>query len=63
MLRQRRFVLSVLMGLGIPAALMAADAAKAPPPAPAHLTASQIVERHIAARGGAQPWHAVHTMS
>jgi outer membrane lipoprotein-sorting protein len=63
MLRQRHFVLSVLMGLGIPAALVAADAAKAPPPVPARLTASQIVERHIAARGGAQSWHAVHTMS
>ena len=61
MLLQRRFVLSVLMSLGIPAALMAADRAKAPPPA--RLTGSQIVERHIAARGGVQTWHAVQTMS
>lgn len=61
MLRQCRLVLSLLMGLGIPAALMAADPVKAPPPA--RLTASQIVERHIAARGGVQAWRAVHTMS
>jgi outer membrane lipoprotein-sorting protein len=61
MLSQRRFVLSFLVSLSVPAALMAADSVKAPPPA--HLTASQIVERHIAARGGAQTWRAVQTMS
>src|SRR5579863_5338798 len=31
--------------------------------APAKLTAAQIVERHIAARGGLQAWHAVQAIS
>jgi outer membrane lipoprotein-sorting protein len=31
--------------------------------APASLTAEQIVEKHVAARGGLQAWHAVHTLA
>jgi len=31
--------------------------------APANLTAAQIVEKHVAARGGLQAWRAVQTMS
>jgi hypothetical protein len=53
-----RVLLSVLIILGFPVALLAADSK----PAPASLTAAQIVEKHIAARGG-QAWHAIQTMS
>src|SRR5882757_1716258 len=31
--------------------------------APAHLTAAQIVDKHVAARGGLQAWRAVQALS
>jgi len=56
----------VLIGLWFPVAVLAADASTVPAaakPAPARLTAAQIVEKYIAARGGAQALHGVKTMS
>jgi len=44
-------------------AAKAAKAAKAAQPAAAHLTAAQIVERNVAARGGLAAWRAVNTMT
>ena len=56
---QGRILLGFLASLCVPAALWAADGKAAP----ASLTAQQIVEKHVAARGGLQAWHAVQTMS
>jgi hypothetical protein len=53
-------LLSVLCGLYCSYALAVAAGVKA---APANLTAAQIVEKHVAARGGLQAWRAVQTMS
>jgi hypothetical protein len=56
---QARFYASVLLSVAATAALAAAtDNA-----VPASLSAAQIVERHVAARGGAAAWHAVQTLS
>jgi hypothetical protein len=55
-----RVLLGLLAGVCVPAALWAADAGKA---AASSLTAQQIVEKHMAARGGLTAWHAVQTMS
>ena len=52
-------ILSVLFFLCFSLALVAADR-KAPP---ADLTAAQIIEKNVAARGGLQAWHAVQSMS
>jgi len=42
----------------------ATDAAKATAGgAGAELTVQQILERHVAARGGAEPWHKIQTMA
>jgi len=43
----------------MPLALVGADEGQAP----ARLTADQIVEKSIAAKGGLQQWRAVQTMS
>ena len=51
----RRVLLGLIAGVCVPAALWAA--------APPSLTAQQIVEKHVAARGGLQAWRAVQTMS
>jgi outer membrane lipoprotein-sorting protein len=57
-MRSRRGrVLLGLLTVCVPAALWAADARAA------GLTAEQIVEKHVAARGGLATWHAVQTMS
>jgi outer membrane lipoprotein-sorting protein len=54
-----RVLLCILVSLCFPAALMAADGRTEH----AKLTAAQIVEKHIAARGGLPAWRAVQTMS
>jgi hypothetical protein len=60
-------ILSVLLttGQGLAADSKAQEAAKAPAARPstvAKLSAEQIVEKHVAARGGAQAWKAVQTL-
>jgi hypothetical protein len=54
---QRRVLLGLIAGVCMPAALWAADGA------PPSLTAQQIVEKHVAARGGLSAWRAVQAMS
>jgi hypothetical protein len=56
---QRRVLLGLIASVCVPAALWAAGGKAAPP----NLTAQQIVEKHVAARGGLQAWRAVQTMS
>jgi hypothetical protein len=56
---QSRWFLGAVVGLCVPVAVMAADASA---PA-AKLTAAQIVDKHVAARGGLQAWRGVQTMS
>ena len=56
---QGRLILWVFAGWCFPVALLAADVK----PPPAKLTAAQIVDRNIAARGGLQRWHGVESMS
>jgi hypothetical protein len=56
---QSRWFLGAVVGLCVPVAVMAADA-NAPA---AKLTAAQIVDKHVAARGGLQAWRGVQTMS
>jgi hypothetical protein len=56
---QGRVFLGLIASVCVPAALWAADGKAAPP----SLTAQQIVEKHVAARGGLQAWRAVQTMS
>jgi outer membrane lipoprotein-sorting protein len=60
---KRGVVLSALAALCLPAALWAADAKTAPAPKAAKLTAAQIIDKHLVARGGLQAWHAVQSMS
>jgi outer membrane lipoprotein-sorting protein len=50
---------SLLLGLGLSPGLMAADSSSAAP----KLTAAQIVEKNVAARGGLQAWRSVQTVS
>ena len=52
-------LLFVLYCLCIPRALVAADNKTAP----ANLSAAQIVDKHVAARGGLQAWRAVQSLS
>ena len=52
-------VLSLLFGLCVGNALVAADSKLAP----ANMTAAQIVDKHVAARGGLPAWRAVQTLS
>jgi hypothetical protein len=56
---KRALLLSVLFCLCIPRTLVAADAKTTVP----KLSASQVVEKHVAARGGLQAWRAVQTLS
>lgn len=46
-----------------PAALAGSSAASAQTAGAAHMSAAQIVDRNVAARGGQQAWHAVNTMT
>jgi len=50
------------IGHGAFAAAAAPQSAAAPQAAPAHLSAAQIVEKNVAARGGLAAWHSVRTM-
>jgi hypothetical protein len=59
MLSKDRVLLCILASLCFPATLMAADGKTEH----SKLTALQIVEKHIAARGGLPAWRAVQTMS
>jgi hypothetical protein len=52
------FFMSALLSVGLVQALTAAES-KAPPVA---LSAAQIVEKNVAARGGLAAWHGVQTM-
>jgi outer membrane lipoprotein-sorting protein len=52
-------LLGILFCVGIPRALMAAAGSTTHP----NLTAAQIVDKHVAARGGLQAWRAVQTLS
>jgi hypothetical protein len=56
--RNGPLLMALLCGLCLCPLLRAADGV-----APARLTAAQIVDRNIAARGGLSAWHAVQTMS
>jgi len=58
-LSQGRVLLGVLVGLCLPVTSLAADAKTAP----AKLTADQIVQRHVAARGGVKAWKSVQSMA
>src|SRR5437016_161096 len=53
------FLMSLLAGASLTPAL-AAGALRAPP---AGVSLSQIVEKHVAARGGVKAWHAVQTLA
>ena len=59
MMSNRVLLIAAFIAAGVPAALSAADSKTAP----AGLSATQIVDRHLAARGGLQAWRAVQTMS
>jgi outer membrane lipoprotein-sorting protein len=52
--------MSILAGVCLTQAIAAAENQAA---APAKLTAAQIVEKHVAARGGLQAWRAVQTLA
>jgi hypothetical protein len=56
---QGRLLLCALVGLCFPVALLAADVK----PQPAKLTATQIVDKNLAARGGLQAWRSVESIS
>lgn len=53
-------LLSMVVGAWLPLTLMAATVVKTDAP---RLTATQILEKHFAARGGTHAWEAVQTMS
>jgi hypothetical protein len=54
-----RVLLGVLVSLSLPVSSLAA----AHKTGPAKLTATQIVQKHVAARGGLQAWHGVQSMA
>lgn len=56
---ERNFILGVMVSLGFPVTLLAADSTTGP----AKLTAKQIVQKHVAARGGLTAWHGVQAMA
>jgi len=57
-LSKGRVLPGVLVALCFPVALLAAEKKKGP----AKLTAKEIVQKHLAARGGLQAWHGVQSM-
>jgi hypothetical protein len=56
---KRVLLLGILFCVCMPRALLAADAKTTVP----KLSAAQVVEKHVAARGGLQAWRAVQTLS
>jgi hypothetical protein len=58
-IKHARVLLSFLVSVSLSAALAAADTKSAT----VNLTAAQIVDKHVTARGGLQAWHAVQTLS
>lgn len=52
-----------LYRIGLPVCMSLALSGGASPQAPAKLTAAQIVEKNVSAKGGLQAWRAVQTMS
>jgi outer membrane lipoprotein-sorting protein len=67
MLGERCVILSILFGLSVSSGLAVAETPPASAPAKTltrvNLTAAQIVDKHVAARGGLSAWRAVQTMS
>ena len=57
-----RVLIGVLVGLCFPVTSLAAQGKAGSKAKPARLTASQIVQRHVAARGGMQAWRGVQSM-
>jgi outer membrane lipoprotein-sorting protein len=55
--------LTLLVGLLSSLCFLRAPLAADSKPAPANMSAAQIVEKHVAARGGVQAWHSLQTMS
>src|SRR6267142_3961111 len=55
--------LTLLLGLLSSLCFLRAPLAADSKPAPANMSAAQIVEKHVAARGGVQAWHSLQTMS
>jgi outer membrane lipoprotein-sorting protein len=53
----------ILLCVALPVCLSLAMIGAASPKAPANLTAAQIVEKNISAKGGLQAWRAVQTIS
>jgi outer membrane lipoprotein-sorting protein len=63
MVTKRSLVLSGLAGLCLPVVLWAADVKPAPAQPVAKLTVAQVIDKHIAARGGLKAWQGVTSMS
>src|SRR5262249_13842623 len=62
--KERCMFKAVLIGCGLTlAATAVAGATKEAPAKPPTLTAAQIVDRNVAARGGLAAWHAVDTLA
>ncbi len=60
--RKNRVLLAVIVSLSLPLGALGADARTKTKTKTARLTAEQIVERHVAARGGLAPWRSVQSM-
>jgi hypothetical protein len=60
---KRLLVIGVVAALSLPGAVWAADAKKEAVKPVAKLTAAQIIDRNLAARGGIQAWHGVQSIS
>jgi outer membrane lipoprotein-sorting protein len=56
---KKAFKLSIILSICVPLAMMGA----ASPQAPAKLTAAQIIEKNVSAKGGLEAWRAVQTIS
>ena len=62
MKRTALVVSGALCAFAVARGVSASEAAPAAAPAASHLTAAQIVEKNVAARGGLSAWHGVQTM-